>query len=139
MFLLKSIFNWVSISKAVFDSFSLFLGFLLHKLDWGECSLKVGVRIHASNSHWFLIKTVSWHFSLSLMNKLELPVIFEKRIKNVYFHIFLCLWGMVSLRQFITCWNWILHLMSFVSLHVSASFSTKTRNYQWWVSLYQQI
>ena len=32
-----------------------------------------------------------------------------------FFFICTPLWGMVSSRQFITCWNWILHLMSFVT------------------------
>ena len=33
----------------------------------------------------------------------------------IFFFICTPLWGMVSSRQFITCWNWILHLMSFVT------------------------
>ena len=41
--------------------------------------------------------------------------VFWKYVVSHFFSICTPLWGMVSSRQFITCWNWILHLMSFVT------------------------
>ena len=67
---------------------------------------------------FLLIWLIVWVFSYKQIDKVSNQnqcLLFWKYVASHFFFICTPLWGMVSSRQFITCWNWILHLMSFVT------------------------
>ena len=89
-------FNFANLCKLPSDK-------LLQKLDWRKCCV---VRC------WLLL----WVSSYKQIYKVSKSMfVFWKYVVSHFFFICTPLWGMVSSRQFITCWNWILHLMSFVT------------------------